>query len=171
MTKTNSKHIIWSNFVDLEDYEDYFKEIEEDGKTLTDNEKLDMVYDMLEDYIQDERANLDIQLEDEILVIGTIGLWNGTIRGYKIIKNGNIADCLCDNCDYCEWYVDRYNLCFDGAHHDGTNSYIYRTWKENLSDKQKDNFLDKLYYGKATSKDITRYTKSLKPIVCKVYGW
>ena len=46
---------------------------------------------------------------------------------------------------------------------------IFRMFKEGLSQEQKDNFLNKIYNGKATKKDITRYTKSLKDIAIKAF--
>ena len=92
--------------------------------------------------------------------------------GYKMIESGNIADCLWDGeCDYCTWYVDRYNdLCFSGAHHDGRNHYLYRELRD-LSDKQMENFLEKLHTGRLTRRDIRRYTTSIGSHIQRVYGW
>ena len=84
-----------------------------------------------------------------------------------------MKDCLHfeDGCDYAEWYVDKKNnLRSKQTHHDGTNHYLYRMWKEGLSDTQKENFLNKIYTRQVTNKDITRYTKSLGKIVCDIYG-
>lgn len=165
------EHTIWDNWnVDMNDWQEY---LEEEYSQIDDEyEQQELVYDLLNSYLDDERVNLNIALDDEIIVIGDLGLWSGRKQGYKIIESGNISDCLYDNnCDYCRWYCDRYNMRFKGAHHDGNNYYLYRTWKENLSDEQKDNFLEKLYYGRATHNDISRYTKSLRPYVAAVYGW
>ena len=94
------------------------------------------------------------------------------VKGYKIIGN-NIANCLsaCNDEDKVEWYCDRYNLRGTGLHHDGTNYYLYRERKDNINDSQWNNFLNKIYYGKCTKQDISRYTKSLRPRIAKVYGW
>jgi hypothetical protein len=54
------------------------------------------------------------------------------------------------------------------AHHDGRHYVTYRMVKDGVDI---DNFLDKVYNGTYTKKDITRYTKSLRPYVKAVYGW
>ena len=58
-----------------------------------------------------------------------------------------------------------------GHHHDGTNYVLYREWKDNITDAQKANFENAIYHGILTSKDITRYTKSLGKRIAEVYGW
>lgn len=58
-----------------------------------------------------------------------------------------------------------------GHHHDGTDYVLYRMWKEGLSTEQKDNFLDKIWRGKATMKDVSRYTRRLGDVIGKIYGW
>ena len=123
-------------------------------------------------YLDDEKANLDMELPNPIICIADLGRWDGRCMGYKMIESGNIADCLYDpECDYCTWYVDRYNdLLFTGAHHDGTNHYLYRELRD-LSDKQMENFLEKLHTGNLTRRDIRRYTTSVGIHVNKVYGW
>ena len=120
-------------------------------------------------YLDDERMNLDIQLNNPILVIADLGLWNGRKSGYRIIESGNIQDILSDNnCDYCKWYCDRYDCKFDGIHHDGQNYYTYREIKDT---EKIDILTEKLYNGTATQADITRYTRSIRPHIARVYGW
>lgn len=163
------KHIVWSSNINIEDWKDFLME---EYPTITDeNEQYNLCIDMNNDYLDDERKNLDIQLNNDIICIANIGRWNGRKIGYKIIESGNISDCLYDDCDFCEWYVDKYkNLCFSGDHHDGHNSYVYRKFKD-ISNEQKENFLCKLYEGKATQKNITRYTRRIGDKICTVYGW
>lgn len=169
------KHIIWDNF-DI-DYESWEKDLRMDfPEQYEDYDEYDMYREIVwlnDIYLDNERANLNIKVGDDIIVIGTLGLWYSDVRGYKIIDSGNIADCLYDDdCEYCTWYVDDLgDLRFEGAHHDGKNYYLYRTWKENISDVQKENFLEKLYYGNFNRRDITKYTKRLGDEISKVYGW
>ena len=59
----------------------------------------------------------------------------------------------------------------DAVHHDGTNLYLYRVWKDGVSDVQKDHLMGKILDGKATRKDITRLTAKLGPHISAVYGW
>ena len=50
------------------------------------------MYERNGEYLDDERMNLDIQLDKPILVIVDLGLWNGRYSGYKEIKSGNIKE-------------------------------------------------------------------------------
>ena len=127
--------------------------------------------DRLTEYLEDERANLDIKLDGMILVIADLGLWNGRRSGYKIISSGNIKDCLYDDCDYITWYCDDYNFRAVATHHDGINRYLYRVFRDNVSGIQIGNFLHKLVRGEVNDRMIRRYTKSIRPEIAKVYGW
>lgn len=169
MKNTTRKMTIWQNInldVNEWDFDNY------ENKSLSESEKNDLMYDINNDYLDDERANLNINLSEEIIAIGTLGLWNGTVSGYKEI-GCNLSDCLYDNdCAYVEWYVDnRKNLRMTGYHHDGTNHILYRVFKDNLSEQQKENFKEKLYCGTATTKDITRYTRRLGDVILHTYGF
>ena len=107
-----------------------------------------------------------------IIVIGDIGRWNGRVMGYKDIPSGNIRDCLYADTDYTEWYVDKYgDLRADATHHDGTNHYLYRVFKDGVSETQMENLRDKIYHGKATRTDITRLTRRLGDEIAAVYGF
>ena len=165
------ERIIWSNFdINVADYADFLQE--EYPKVTDPYKQYELCCDMNYAYLDDEKVNLDIELPNPIICIADLGRWNGRCMGYKMIESGNIADCLWDpECDYCKWYVDRYNdLCFTGAHHDGTNHYLYRELRD-LSDKQMENFLEKLHTGNLTRRDIRRYTTSVGSHIQRVYGW
>ena len=144
--KDNNK-IIWSNW-----------DPEDDSELLT-------------EYLEDERANLNIKLNGMIIVVADLGLWNGRRTGYKLISSGNIKDCLYDDCDYITWYCDRYNFRAVAAHHDGINRYLYRELREGLTFAQRENFLYKLVNNEANERMIRRYTKSIHSEIAKVYGW
>lgn len=163
---------IWQNY-DL-NYEDWKADLEEDYPDedgYNEQFRIDRMYEINDEYLDDERINLNIRTNG-IVALGDIGRWNGRVSGYKEIKSGNIADCLYSDCDYCHWYVDRYkNFRMTGHHHDGTNYVLYREWKDGITEEQKENFLDKAYYGKLTKNDISRYTKSLGKKIAEVYGW
>ena len=92
--------------------------------------------------------------------------------GYKEIESGNIRDCLYSDTDYSTWYVDKNgDFRCDAIHHDGTNHYLYRTYKDGVSETQIDNLKEKLYCGTATRKDITRITRRLGDEIANVYGF
>ena len=166
----DNKHIIWSDInLDLDDWIDALRE------TMPYAPEDELYAEMLKtnaENLDDERYNLNIQLPQEILVIADLGLWNGRVMGYKEIKSGNIKDCLYSEADMNEWYVDKNgDLRCTAIHHDGTNHYLYRTFKSNVTDTQKENLLYKIYEGKATRQDITRLTSRLGDEIGKVYGW
>lgn len=168
------KHVIWSN-----DYATVHA-IEED--LIADDEALkddplacawSTACDMNAEYLEDERHNLDIEVGNDIVLIGDLGLWDGRHSGYKELHSSNVRDCLTGAVGDCTtWYVDELgDLRCEDVHHDGTNHYTYRAWKGNVSNAQREAFLAKVYNGTATRKDITRYTRSLGSHVADVYGW
>ena len=125
-----------------------------------------------DNYLFDERTNLNIQLSQPIIIVGDIGRWNGRVMGYKDIPSGNIKDCLYADTEYTEWYVDKYgDLRADASHHDGTNHYLYRVFKDGVSETQMENLKNKIYYGKATRADIARVTRRLGDEIAAAYGF
>lgn len=164
------RHIIWSNY-DL-DYEDWRDDLEAEYPELTEDQRIALMYEINGDYLDDERVNLSIQLSQPILVIGDLGLWYGRRSGYKEIESGNIRDCLYADTDYSTWYVDRLgDLRCDAIHHDGTNHYLYRAYKDGVRESQIDLLKDKLYRGIATRADVTRITRRLGDDIARVYGF
>lgn len=164
------KHVIWSNR-DL-DLEDWRETLEENYPEMDDYGLTDMMYQANDDNLPDERANLDIQVGGDILVIADLGRWDGRVIGYKLIESGNIKDCLYTNCELCEWYVDRDGeFRCDESHHDGTNHIYYRKFREGVSEEQKEDLLADIYDHKAKQEDIDRLTDKLGEAIGKVYGW
>lgn len=163
------RQILWSDlYLDFNDWKD---DLQSEYPDYSEEKLFDLMYDINSDYINDLRDNLDMQLSQSIIIIGDIGRWNGRVSGYKIIHSGNLKDCFYTECDYSEWYVDKLgDLRCEAVHHDGTNHYLYRVFKENVSEEQIENLKSKLYYGKATRADITRVTKRLGDDIAKVYN-
>ena len=169
VTPFPEKRMIWSNTdLDLKDW----TELREEYPDYTEEQLTDIMYDTNNGYLDDERSNLNIQCNSEIIAIADIGRWNGRFSGYGIIKSGNVADCLYSSHDYAQWYVDR-----DGEfrstqiHHDGSNHYYYRTFKDGVEDYEREDLLADIYEGKATQEQIDRLTDKLGPTIGKVYGW
>ena len=85
---TKGDHLIWTNYG--LDYEDYRDQLDEDYPELSDAEKEQLMYELNDDYLQDERANLNIQLSQPILVVAQLGLWNGVKPGYREIGRAHV---------------------------------------------------------------------------------
>ena len=166
----SDRHVLWSNAdLNLDDWRDDLKEYYPE---LSEDELYEAMCNINGEFLDDERMNLDIQLPQEILVIADLGFWNGRRMGYKEIPSGNIKDCLYSDTDYTEWYVDKHgDLRADAIHHDATNYYLYRVYKDGATERQKENLKRKIYEGKATRADITRVTERLGDEIGKVYGW
>ena len=173
----SDRHIIWSNMnLEADDWRDSYKEYLEinglDDDPNDENKLYEYMVEANDDSLSDERRNLDIQFSQPIIVIGDLGRWNGRVTGYKMIDSGNITDCLYSDTDYTEWYVDKYgDLRANAVHHDGTNCYLYRVFKDGVTDTQIENLQDKIYNGKVTRADITRVTKRLGDDIAGVYGF
>ena len=167
------KRIIVSNIYDIEDYRDSFNEWCE----INDYDEDEMrIYDFAEEecsrWFEDEQMNLKHTECGDILCIADLGLWNGRRSGYQIIKADNLADIFrvgMRGIDNYEFYQDRYDVKATLMHHDGTNYVTFREIKSGVNVKP---LLDKIYNQEEfDQKLITKYTKSLKPKVSKVYGW
>ena len=169
------KHIIWSNMnLDVEDWADGYKEyLEINDIEDKDPDDEHAIYEWMcetnDEYLDDERCNLNKKVDGRILVIGDLGFWYGRKSGYKIINSCNIKDILYSDCDYIEWYGDGYNIRSVQHHHDGTNYCLYRVIRE---DRNINNLLDAIYNGEEiTNEKLNYYTKSLYKYVADVYGW
>lgn len=170
MKKVEDRHIIWSN--ENLDLDDWREDLQEQYPDCSEDELYRIMCETNAEYLSDERVNLNIQLSQPILVIADLGLWNGRRMGYKEIPSGNIRDCLSGGYDYTTWYVDKKgDFRCDDIHHDGTNHYLYRVYKDGVSEYQKDRLKKKLYEGTATRADVTRITRRLGDEIGKVYGW
>ena len=169
-------NVIWSNEYDvIESLEKEIMENPEDfGVRYKDGDDLwATACEINAEYLGDEKANLNIDVGEEIIIIADLGLWDGRHQAYKLLNKTNIADCLTGTCgDYVTWFVDdRGDLMCRDIHHDGTNLYTYRAWKPEISHAQRSYFMQKVAIGKATRKDITRYTQRIGDRVADVYGW
>ncbi len=176
-SKMKDRQIVWSNWnLEAEGWREAYKDFLEANELDSDPNSEEALYKWIvetnDEYLSDERENLNIQFAQPIIVIGDLGRWNGRVMGYKMIDSGNIKDCLYSDTDFTEWYVDKYgDLRADAVHHDGTNHYLYRVFKDGVTDEQIERLQDKIYFGKATRADITRVTRRLGDEIGKVYGW
>lgn len=77
----------------------------------------------------DEVGNLHKELDNRIIVIADLGLWNGRHSGYKVIGS-NLNDIMYQSTDgnYKVWF-DGHNIKAKDSHHDGYNYYEFREIK------------------------------------------
>lgn len=161
--------MIWSSKDRLDDtarvdYQNFQREVMEDESyKVSDEEWADEVYHWLDD----ERSNLDREIEGVIIAFAVVGTWRGPRQGYQFLGS-NIAGILQSQCDDAEWYGDGYNIRGRMIHHDGTNSVLYRIAKDR---EEAERIADKIYYGEIDEVGFRRRTRSLYPHVADVYGW
>lgn len=119
--------------------------------------------------LESDLSYIDNKIDGKIIAIADLGLWDGRRLGYKELDTLTDLSTCCQ--DYNTLEIDRYkNLTLTAVHHDGTNYITFRELKTDLTDEQIYNFENKIYYGKATKKDITRYTKSIGKYFLEYYG-
>ena len=135
---------------------------------MDNDEKWMIVAAMNDSYLDDERHNLDVELNARIVIIADLGLWFGRRSAYKVLDETNLRECLTfsPSCDYAEWFVEDGELQARQIHHDGSNRYTYRAIRDDLTQDQlihlEDDVLD--------TEELMDLTRSLAPDVCKVYG-
>ena len=164
------KHIIWSNL--HLDYDDWKEALEAEYPNLTEKERIEIMYGISYDCLDNERERLNIRLPRPILNIADLDLWHGREPHCQIVPSGNIKDCLRSGYDLSEWYVDRFgDLRGTDIHHDGTNRYRYRAIRPGVLGRQVKTLIRLIDNGHATEADITRLTKRLGDTIGAVYGW
>lgn len=156
------EYTIWNEDIGrIEDWED------ENGEQMSYEDATELNYE----YLEDERYNLDVPTDGEIICLADLGLWYGRRPAHKLMGHNvkNILYGQVDGMSECHWYSDGKDICCREAHHDGTNHYIYRIMKGKTHDEQVDN-AEKLCSKPITPHRLGYYTKSLEPVVAKVYG-
>ena len=171
-------NIIWQNTdLNLDDWrDDLIEELEMnygEGYDPSEDELYQFMIERNADYLEDEKLNLNLVLNQPILMIGDLGLWYGRRSGFRIIESGKLSDCLYFQGDYAEIYVDEFgDLRINDHHHDGTNHYLCRVFKPSAGETARENLCDKLYSGEPVdSTDISRVTSRLGDVIGDVYGW
>lgn len=173
------QHEIWKDMIhfsnkDFDDWREGFREYcSENDVEDTEANFYDFVSTTNEDYLYDERDNLSvIQPSNGIIVIANMGLWNGRKMGTNKCDFHNVSDCLYS--DYApRWYVEGNDLKCEDAHHDGTNYYVYRKWKDGVTAYQKESLRCEIAYGdqEKAERMIKRLTTGLGRDIAQVYGW
>ena len=155
---------------DGKDFEEWKSDYLYDNKDkdYTEEELLNIYYEELFWLTEDEKRNLNKTVDGIIVAFADLGLWNGRFTGAKVYtaKINSILD-LC-GCDDGHFYSDHRNVQSSLFHHDGTNHLTYRIAKDRKTAERIFWLADS---GKLTWDYFRRNTKSLTPIVAKIYGW
>lgn len=161
--------VIWTN----DDYDEWERcmLIDYPDEASREEEGIEINYERYyadcDQYLYDERANLDVEVDGWIVAFGVLGLWDGNHNAACTFGN-KVKNILKSECDYLDWYCDRYNVRCRASHHDGTNHYLYRVAKDREQAKR---LVDAIAYEGMTEEQFRKATRSLRPYVAKVYGW
>lgn len=178
------KNIIFSNYYDS-DREKATREFlledrgeDNDWKTIDDipdSEVWDEMNFSEEIEWEDITSELENFFEDkEILVIGTVGRWNGTYSAGKVISYDELHKCWSD-CDYVEIYDEDGHMHINASHHDGNNHFevkILTEKGESMWDKYEYDYVWRDLSEREAHKKLwknSRYTH-IPHFAKKVYG-
>ena len=167
------KHIIFNSDSTEFDFDETKKEISEINEMpvedISDEAVWDYIGNSIDNWYEDERANLNKELDNFVICIADLGLWNGRKSGYRLL-NRNLNSILNHNGDSYEVYVEDGEVRADDSHHDGVNHYVWRVLKKGLSNAKVNDLLESIVEGDAEEK-IKKCTKSLVPYVQGIYGF
>ena len=171
------KHVIWTDQINPEDWKEGFIEFCEINNLDPDDLDLtEWAYEENAFCLEAEQMNLDILLPDEIIALADLGLWDGRRTGYKEMHTNRLSDCLYSHTrgfSYNTWYVDEDDdFCHEETHHDGTNHIVYRMWKPDVDEYERDDILADIYDGEPDAgARMYESTLPLGSYIQKVYGW
>lgn len=169
--------VIWDSCIDLnnEKWQEAIKEDKELNPEFWEDadEYLEMEWCHNENEMELEMLQnlLNVDLDNPILIIADLGLWDGRKSGYRLIESGSLREILQPSCsgqsEVC-WYFDGEDIKCEEIHHDGTNHYLYR---EVRNPDEIDRFLAMIYHQLDYSPDtLDRYTKPLAKDIKKILG-
>lgn len=163
--------IIWSNMnLNIDDWRDGYAEYCELNELTPggDDDLFNWMIETNNEYLHDEKLNLNKRLDDYIIIIADLGLWNGRKQGYKIAR-ANLNNIFNINDDLMEFYGDGREIRATGCHHDGTNYYLCRQLRPG---RDPEKLLDDIHNGREIGpQKLNYYTRSIYKDVATVYGW
>lgn len=173
-TQTQNKHWLFST--EVTDYmiqeikEEY---LDEENTEITDEQAYDRALEDIQysfDDLEYEFENIAKKINNKVIAIADLGLWDGKHMGYKIMEFSDILSVFNEFNDF-EIFIEDNDLKAIGYHHDGTNYYTFRLIKDNITDSQLANFECLFLNGeKITKHQISYYTKSLANIIADYFG-
>ena len=156
-----NKTIYNSDLAEMYQYiEDNAQEIFE--KEPTEDEIWERAAEMVDMEYEDMRSLLNKKYDYNIVCFADLGLWNGRREAHKILGH-NLNECLkgfIQGDTNLHVYVDRYNLCADESHHDGTNHYTFKVLKNDIGNPEE-----------ASYNKLKKNCRSLRKDVKEIFGW
>ena len=103
-----------------------------------------LIYDYLRMCLDNDFDDFKINFKEELdnhyyVVTGTLGLWDGTHEGGKVIAGWYDLMNLLEDCDYIKVVDDNGLLKVTGSHHDGTNYFEVKELTDKGYEYYKDN--------------------------------
>lgn len=159
------KHLIWTSTPNFDDWKDY---LIEEYNEYDEHELYDLMYERNNEYFDDEIVNLNKELGKDIVMYGTLGLWNGKHTAHRFLNKTNLNEILYTvNGDDATWYVEGEEIKCDHIHHDGTNHYTYRVLKPEYNAFD----FEEYAYEYSLSKAVNKMTEPLGHYVAEIYGF
>lgn len=164
------KNMIWSN--NAYEMGEIVKDLMENDPEMDDTLAWATANSVSEDDLWNAKLDLDSYVGD-LIVIADLGLWNGRRRAVKVIPNAKLSDAVnvCER-DYTDWYVEDGEMKIDDVHHDGTNHYLFRAWKDGVNDDFRRGLALHLFAnGFTDAKTLDVDTRPLGKDVADAMGW
>lgn len=175
MKKKLKQHVIYDSRYNEEDFKIMAEEwaecqndwLDDDEESVTaDDYTMEQYYEDLDRWLDDEKLNLNKELDGVIIAYADLGFWNGRNIGYKKLGSNFISIFENFSCDDVYFYADRFNVRADGWHHDGTHHILFR-----LCPYDKVDAVCAKIYNRCTEEQFMRMTKSIVNVPKKVFGW
>jgi hypothetical protein len=167
------KHIIFNSDSTAFDFDETKEEMSEVNEMPVEDISEEAVWDYInhsiENWYDDERGNLNRELDGFVVCIADLGLWDGRRSAYRLLDR-NLNSILSYKGDTYEVFVEDGEVKANDIHHDGVNHYVWRVLKKGVSEEETNNLLDSIVEGDAEEK-IQELTDSLAPYVQEIYGF
>ena len=161
------RYEIWSNDLDYADWKDDLESHYPNIEGFTEDDRIRIMYEINDEYLEDEQELLNMELNQPVVIVAELGLWNGIRKAYKFMRGTNLNDIFKTSVgDYVTWYVEDEELKCDDTHHDGTNHYTYRLLKPEYSMFDFQEYATEISGNAATEK----FTEPLGHFVTEIYG-
>lgn len=172
--KKEAKRVLYNTQINDDDLEYAKENLEVNETEVTDDNLWEEAYSMKNMEFDDLRINLrSLSTKGNIIAIADAGYYNGRRTGYKILDTSidSIFDLL-QPYDDVEIYLDEKDLRITGYHHDGTDYILLRSFKQNITEEQENNFTSLMFTPEGVNNyQIGYYTESIRPLIADYYGF